>query len=383
MEKEMPEISIVLPCQNEEQALPFCLRKIKEIIEKNKLSAEIIVSDSSFDKSPAIAQREGVILVKHDQPGYGRALLEGFKKARGKYIFFADADGTYDFSEIPRFIEELKRGYDLVIGNRFTGRMEKNSMPFLRKYIGNPFFSFLFKFFFGIKIKDPHSGIRALKKEILKKLDLQTNDMEFASEMIIKAKKNNLKIKEISTSYFCRKGRSKLKNFAHGWQHLKLILVYSPFFIFFLPGILLLFSGFFFLFYFYFFSPYFFGIKFFYHPMFIFSLMVLIGYQLIFFALFAKIYSLFLFKEKNKNFEKILKFLTIEKGIFFGLFFILFGLLIYLFVLSEWLKFHFSPLLETKRAIIGFTFISLGVQTIFSSFMLSILLLKKNDRDIH
>lgn len=381
MKKEIPEISIVLPCQNEEKTLLFCLRKIKETILKNHLSAEIIVSDSSIDQSPEIAKKEKVILVKHDKDGYGRALKEGFKFAKGKYIFFADADATYNFEEIPFFIEELKKGYDLVIGNRFGKKMEKGAMPFLRRYIGNPLFSLLFRIFFGIKLKDPHSGVRAFKKEILKKLDLQTNGMEFASEMLIKAKKNNLKIKEIPALYFKRQGRSKLKNFSDGWQHLRLIIVYSPFLFFFLPGLFLFLIGGVFMVYSYFFPLSFLGIKFFYHPMFIFSLLILVGYQLIFFAFFTKVYSLLIFKEKNKILEKILKFLTIEKGIILSLILILFGFLIYFFVFYEWIKFRFSPLLETKRSIIALTLIFLGVQTFFFSFLMSVLSLKKDDRN--
>jgi len=381
MKEEIPEISIILPCQNEEKALPFCLGKIKETILKNNLSAEIIVSDSSIDQSPEIAKREGVILVKHNKDGYGQALKEGFRVARGKYIFFADADGTYNFEEIPIFIEELKRGYHLVIGNRFGGKIEKGAMPFLRRYIGNPIFSLLFRIFFGIKLKDPHSGIRAFKKEILENLNLQTNGMEFASEMLIKAKKNNLKIKEIPTLYFRRQGRSKLRNFSDGWQHLRLIIIYSPFLFFFLPGFFLFSLGGFFLIYSYFFSISFWGIKFFYHPMFIFSLMVLVGYQLIFFAFFTKVYSFLIFKERNKMLEKIFKFLTIEKGILLALFLILFGFLVYFFVFYEWIKFRFSPFLETKRSIIALTLIFLGVQTFFFSFLLSVLSLRKDDRN--
>jgi glycosyltransferase involved in cell wall biosynthesis len=157
-----PEISIILPCRNEEQALPFCLQQIKETIQKNNLSAEIIVSDSSTDKSPEIVLRQAqdrpkntdVILVKHDKEGYGRAYLEAFKIAKGKYIFMADADNTYDFSRIPDFVKELKNGFDLVIGNRLSGNIEEGAMPALNRHLGTPVLSFLLKLFFGAKIID-------------------------------------------------------------------------------------------------------------------------------------------------------------------------------------------------------------------------------------
>ena len=175
-----PEISIILPCRNEEQAIEFCLKQIKEVIKKNKLNAEIIVSDSSTDNSPIIAKKNKVMLIKHNKEGYGNAYLEAFPYAKGKYIFMADCDGTYDFNETPKFIEELKQGNNLVIGNRFAGTMEKDSMPFLNKYIGNPVLSGILRLFFFTKIKDSHSGMRAITKQALNKLNLKTAGMEFA-----------------------------------------------------------------------------------------------------------------------------------------------------------------------------------------------------------
>lgn len=219
-----PEISIILPCRNEEQALPFCLEKIKKVIQINNLSAEIIVSDSSVDKSPQIARENKVILVKHDKAGYGTAYLEGFKKAKGKYVFMADADGTYDFDEIPRFICQLKNSCDFVIGNRFSGKMETFSMSKERQFIGNPLLTLAIKILFNSKINDSQCGIRAIKKECLEKLNLQSTGMEFASEMVIKAVKNNFKIKELPINYKRRIGQSKLNPILDGLRHLKLII---------------------------------------------------------------------------------------------------------------------------------------------------------------
>jgi len=222
-----PEISIILPCRNEEQALPFCLEQIKKVITKNNLSAEIIVSDSSTDKSPEIAIKENVVLLKHNKEGYGIAYLEAFKIAEGKYIFMADADASYDFNEIPNFIKQLDSGYDMVIGNRFAGKMHNKSMTFSRKYIGNPVLSFMLRLFFKTNIKDSQCGMRAIKREQMEKLNLQATGMEFASEMIIKALKNNLKIKELPIDYYPRKGESKLKPFRDAGRHIKFMFLYS------------------------------------------------------------------------------------------------------------------------------------------------------------
>lgn len=225
-ENSPPEISIILPCHNEQEALPFCLAQIKKNIKQNNLNAEIIVSDSSTDKSPEIARSESAILVKHGKEGYGIAYLEAFKIARGKYVFMADADGTYDFAEIPNFLKYLRENYDFVLGDRFSGKMEKGAMPFLHK-LGNPLLSGMLRLFFGTKISDSHCGMRAISKKSLEKLNLQTIGMEFASEMVVKSLKNNLKIKELPINYYKRKGKSKLRTFSDGWRHFRFMVLYK------------------------------------------------------------------------------------------------------------------------------------------------------------
>lgn len=372
-----PEISIILPCQNEEQALAFCLKQIKETVKKNRLSAEIIVSDSSFDKSPQIAKKEKVILIKHNKDGYGNAYLEAFKKTRGKYIFMADADGTYEFNKIPHFIEELKNGYDFVIGNRFSGKMDKDAMPTLNKYLGNPVLSFILRLFFNAKIKDSQSGMRAIKKTSLKKLDLRTVGMEFASEMIIKALRNNLRIKELPINYRKRIGISKLKPYSDAWKHMRFMLLYSPTFLFFVPGVLLFLLGSLSMLWLYFGTPKIFEIKLFYHPMFLSSLVSIIGYQLIIFAGFAKIYSITHLKEKSPSFEKLFQYITIEKAIAIGGLIMILGATIFVFILVKWLNSGLDELNEIKNSIMALTLLTVGTQTIFSSFMLSILGIKE------
>jgi len=372
------EISIILPCQNEELALPFCLKKIKETVKSNNLSAEIIVSDSSTDKSPDIAEEYGAVLIKHDKDGYGTAYQEAFKIAKGRYIFMADADGTYDFTRIPDFINELEKGNELVIGNRLSGKIEEGAMPWQNRYIGTPILSFVLKIFFGAKIEDSQSGMRAIRKADLEKLGIQTTGMEFASEMIVKAIRNGLKIKEIPVDYYKRIGQSKLRPFSDAWKHIRFMLLYSPLFLFFVPGLIFFLLGAISMLWLYLFSPKIFGIKLFYHPMFFSSALIIIGYQLIIFSAFAKIYSLTHLKEHNERLEKMFKYITIERAGITGIIISFVGLLIYFLIFAKWVNAGFGSLNEVKNSIVALTLIVVGVQTVFSSFMLSILGIKGN-----
>ncbi|MAG02463.1 dolichol-P-glucose synthetase, partial [Candidatus Pacearchaeota archaeon] len=331
-----PELSIILPCRNEEQALPTCLESIREVIKKNNLNAEIIVSDSSIDKSPEIAKKHKAILLKHDKIGYGNAYLEAFKIAKGKYLFMADADNTYNFSYIPEFLSALKENNDFVIGNRFSGMMEKDSMPLTHKYLGNPVLSFILRLFFQTKIRDSHCGMRAIKKESLEKLNLQTSGMEFASEMIIKAIKNNLKIKEIPINYKKRIGNSKLNSLGDAWRHLRFMFIYSPFFLFFIPGLILFLIGINTLLLLYFGKLKILGIQLIIHPMFLSSLLIIIGYQLIIFSVFAKSYAITHLKEPPVL-QKLYKYLSIEKVATLGIIATILGITIYLSIFLNWI----------------------------------------------
>lgn len=371
------ELSVILPCRNEEKALDFCLKEIKKTLKENKIKAEIIVSDSSWDNSPKIAKGNKVKLLRHGQEGYGLAYLEAFKIAQGKYIFMADSDCTYDFKEIPRFLSQLKKGQDFVIGNRFGGKIEEGAMPWLHQHIGNPLFSFLFRLFFKIKIKDPHCGMRAIRKDALEKLNLQTKGMEFASEMVIKAAKKNLKIKELEINYYKRKGFSKLHSFSDGWKHLRFMLLYSPMFLFFIPGLIIFSMGLAGMIIFYFSSPKISGLQFYFHPMFLFLALLASGYQIIIFGLFAKSYSHIHLEEPSVFLEKLYKYLTIERVGTLGIAVCLLGFVIFFYIFFKWIFSGLSALDEAKNALLGVSFIILGIQTIFSSFMLSILGIKK------
>lgn len=377
MTDKNPELSIILPCLNEGQALGLCLDRIKNIIGKNNLDAEIIVVDNgSTDNSCEIAIEKKVKLIHEKELGYGATYLKGFEAALGRYLFLADPDGSYDFNEIPKFIEQLKNGYDFVIGNRFGGKMEKGAMSWLRRYIGNPILSGILRLFFRTKIHDTHCGMRALTKASLKKLNLRTTGMEFASEMVIKAIKNDLKIKEFPIDYYRRIGASKLKSFADGWRHLRFMLLHSPLYLFFIPGLFLFLIGLISISWMYLGSPEVLGIKLFYHPMFLSTLLIIIGYQLIIFSFFAKTYAIIHLGDKP-ILDNLYKYITIEKAGIVGILMSVMGIVIYLIIFLKWLHSGFSELSEVKNSIVALTLTIIGIQTIFSSFMLSILGIKE------
>ncbi|MBT4135293.1 glycosyltransferase family 2 protein [archaeon] len=369
-----PEISIILPCRNEEKALPLCLKKINQIIKENNLNAEIIVSDSSWDNSPNIAKSfENTRLIKHDKKGYGIAYIEGFNAAKGKYIFMADADCTYDFNEIPKFISYLKQGYDFVMGDRFAYPFEKGVMSFSHRYIGNPILSTMLRILFGTTVKDSHCGMRAITKSAYNQLKLKTPGMEYASEMVIKAVKNKLKIKELPIHYHKREGDSKLETMKDGWRHLRFMLLYSPLFLFFIPGIIAFILGISLGSWMYFGTAKIFGLTLIHHPMFIASLLTIMGYQLIFFGIFIKTYAIIHLEERSRVLKTLQRKINLESGLIFGSFLILSGIIIYLLILIKWINADFGTLNQFNNAIIALTLLSLGIQTIFSSFMLSII----------
>jgi len=379
---EKTKISIILPCLNEEKSISYCLDEVKTVIKNNSLNAEVIVVDNnSDDNSFSIVSKyknnfPELVIIKEEKRGYGFAYLKGLSIAKGQYIYMADSDGTYNFRELPIFINKLEEGYDMAIGNRFSNNMEDGSMSWSHKYIGNPFLSFLVRLFFKVKIHDIHCGARAISQESLNKLSLYTGGMEFASEMIIRARKENLNITEIPISYNKRIGESKLNSLADGWRHLRFILLYSPFLVFLLPGLLIFFSGTILMSIFYFYEPVFWGIKFYTHPIFLFSLMMILGYQLIIFSLFSKIYAITHLGDNNKMIESMFRYITLEKIIFIGIFMMIIGVFIYLSIFRGWIDSGFGSLDEIKGSIIGLTIIVIGFQTFFSSFMFSILGIK-------
>lgn len=220
-------LTILIPCLNEEETLGICIKKAKQAIKENKLEAEILISDNgSEDNSIQIAKQEGARILEVEEKGYGKALIEGTKVAKGKYIIMADADDSYNFLEINEFIRELEEGYDLVIGNRYQGKMEKGSMKLLHKFIGTPILSFIVRKKYKIQIHDVNCGMRAYNKEKMIQTNCEATGMEYATEMLIKAKKNNLRIKEIPINFYQdkRNKKSHLRTLQDGIRHLGVII---------------------------------------------------------------------------------------------------------------------------------------------------------------
>ena len=377
MMEEQIALSVVLPCLNEEAGLEFCLPKIHSTIKKMGVSAEVIVVDNgSTDKSSAVALKGGARVVQETVPGYGAACMKGLAEAKGTYLFLADADGSYDFEEIPNFLNGLLQGQDFVIGDRLKGKIEKGAMPWSHRHIGNPLLSSLLRLFFRTTIHDVHCGMRAIKKNAYQSLPLMTTGMEFASEMIVMALKKRLRISELTINYHHRKGVSKLKRISDGWRHLRFMLLYKPFVLFFLPGVLLLSAGIVTFPFLYFGGLTFFRIRFYHHPMFLSSLFIIMGYQLVLFALFAKTYAINHLGD-SPVLERFYRYMNIERACAIGLAVAALGSLIYLQIFGKWLATHLGALNETKNALLGLTLLVLGIQTVFSAFMLSILGIKQ------
>lgn len=378
-----PIISIVLPCLNEEASIKTCLEDIQQLIQRHQWHAEVIVvNNNSTDRSAVLLEEQQKIFpelhITHESKrGYGSAYLHGFALAQGTYIVMADIDQTYDFSELDRFIEALTHGADFVIGNRFSGNMHKNAMPWHHRTLGNPVLSFLVRLFFKTPVRDVHCGMRAIRRTTLAQLNLNTPGMEFASEMIIKAVQKKIPITEVPISYHPRIGDSKLRSFADGWRHLRFMLLYSPLYLFLFPGILFFVLGALSMIAIYFGVFSIIGIQFVVHPMFVSALLMIVGYQLITFAGFAKAYAFTHLGEKSPFLQKLFHLFSIETASVIGLIGITLGITIYVFILHNWISSGFGSLNEIKNAIVGLTFAVLGVQTISAAFMTSILSIRE------
>ena len=238
------EVSVVMPCLNEEETIGACIEKAQNTLNELGIQGEIVIADNgSTDTSVEIAERLGARVVHQPLQGYGAAYLAGIAAAAGQYIIMGDSDDTYDFTDLERFITPLRNGYDFVIGNRLKGKILRGAMPPLHRYIGNPVLTGILNLLFRSGISDAHCGMRSFTQEAYQQMELRTTGMEFASEMIIKAIKADLKIEEIPITYYPREGESKLNSFRDGWRHLRFMLMLSPTYLFLIPGILLFLLG--------------------------------------------------------------------------------------------------------------------------------------------
>lgn len=356
-------VSVVIPSMDEEETIGVCIDKIRKVFDGCGIAGEIIVSDSSRDRTPIIAKDRGAKVIAPDEKGYGCACTSAFKRAKGEYVVIGDADDTYDFMEMPMLLEPLKKGEaDFVIGSRLEGKMEKGAMPWHHRWIGNPVLTGFLNLFLKVGISDAHCGFRAIKREALEKLDLDSDGMEFASEMIMAAVDKGLRIKEVPISYYKRKnGNSKLSSFQDGWRHLKFMLMHAPDYLFVYPGMFLLFLGLFLMF------SALLNVNLGYipgaHSMVAGSLLTIAGYQAVFFGLFAKVYGG----------NSMPRFLTLERGATAGALMFVVGAVYVGYLVLGWVSSGFKSLPLIQLDILGLTFVALGIQTFFSSFTLSII----------
>ena len=378
------EFSIVMPCLNESETLEICIRKAQRSLRDLNVTGEVLIADNgSKDGSQSIAVRMGARLVNIETRGYGAALRGGIAAAQGKFIIMGDADDSYDFSNLSLFVEKLREGYDLVMGNRFKGGIKPKAMPPLHRYFGNPVLTTLGRLFFHSPSGDFHCGLRGFTKDAVMRMSLRTTGMEFASEMVVKATLMKMRIAEVPTTLF-PDGRSRpphLRSWRDGWRHLRFLLLYSPRWLFLYPGILLMFlgliAGLWLLE-----GPQIIGnITLNVHTLLYAALAVIIGFQAIIFSVFTKIFAMTEgFLPEDPRLRGMFHYITLEVGLLVGSLFVLAGLAGSFCALNLWRLRSFGPLdsSETLRLVIpAFTALTLGCQTILSSFFLSVLGLKR------
>lgn len=366
-----PEISVILPTMNEEEGVGACIAAIKDAFEEQGLEGEIIISDSSTDCTPQIARSAGAIVVKPDKKGYGYAYKYAIQYARGDYVVIGDADTTYDYRQIPHLLRPIVNNEaDFVIGSRFDGEIKSGAMPPLHRYIGNPFLTGFLNFFYDVGVSDAHSGFRAIRRDALESLDLRSNGMEFASEMIIRASAQNLRIKEVPITYHPREGDATLNSFRDGWRHVKFMMLNTPVYLFSVPGTLLMTIGTTLMTLAFFqvsFGPDTFGI----HTMVAGSLVLIIGYQIFVLGVFSSILLDSIEQKSDPITRVVTEQFSLELGASLGSVLLLAGVSIASYFVGKWIASGFKTLPYIFGDIVAFTAILLGVQTIFYSFFLS------------
>jgi glycosyltransferase involved in cell wall biosynthesis len=373
---EEPLVTVVIPCLNEEDNIETCVRRAREAMDAAGIDGEVVVADNaSEDRSAELAAAAGARVVTEPRRGYGSAYLAGFCAARGSYIVMADADLTYDFGEIPRFVEHLDAGAQLVMGDRMDN-IHPGAMPWLHRYVGNPVLTGILNFFFRTGVNDAHCGMRAIRRDVLPRLDLRTTGMEFASEMVIRASKEKLDIREFPIEYHPRGGESKLSSFRDGWRHLRFLLVHSPTHLFVLPGAVMsgigllvtLVSVL---------GLEVFGREWQLHSMIAGALLLIVGTQVVALGLCAHAYGTYFMGEKDPWFDRMRARYKLEHGLLLGGAILLTGFAMALVIVGLWLDRGLGALSEERLAVLAATLMIVGIQIFFSSFLLSILGLRR------
>ncbi|MFH5801174.1 glycosyltransferase family 2 protein [Haladaptatus sp. CMAA 1911] len=369
--EETPTLSVIMPTLNEEGGIAECIEMVKRGINEIGVTTEIIISDSSTDRTPEIAREMGAIVIEPDQPGYGYAYRYAFERARGDYVAIGDADTTYDFEDLPRLLNELNESdADMVMGSRLEGEIKPGSMPKLHQYIGNPLLTKFLNVFYGAGVSDAHSGFRVIEREAYEELELKTTGMEYASEMIMEAGARDMTIKEVPIIYHEREGDATLDSFSDGWRHVKFMLVNAPGYLFSVPAMLLTGIGLLVMLLAYT-GITINGVHVGLHSMIAGSLLAITGYQVGSLGVFATVAGNPIKQSRQPIMGWILKQLRLEHAATLGVLLFAGGAAYATFLVVQWVSSGFVELPLLMDDILALTAIVLGVQTVFSAFFMS------------
>ncbi|MDD1730179.1 MAG: glycosyltransferase family 2 protein [Methanospirillum sp.] len=370
-----PDVSVVVPALNEEKTIGACIERIKEGCTSAGLSYEIIIADSSTDRTPIIASEMGARVIHPEKRGYGNAYLAGFSYATGRILVIGDADNTYDFRIIPEMIRPIQQGEaDMVIGSRMSGVILPGAMPALHQYLGNPLLTLLLNLAFKTHFSDCHSGFRAISREALSRLSLHTGGMEFASEMMIEAGKMNLRVTEIPITYYPRQSPSNLHSFADGWRHFRFIMLEKPLPFLAIPGGLFAVFGLFMM-GFVLLNAHGGGSGF--HSFILGVVFLTGGMQLAMMGITLKAFAVTNgFDVCGRWFRPMLRYRTLEYLLFGGGLLMILGFINGISILSDWIQRSFGELSQVLNALITLCSIILGLQMVFTAILVSMMLLK-------
>jgi glycosyltransferase involved in cell wall biosynthesis len=374
------ELTILMPCLNEAETLAVCIRKAFSFLERSCIVGEVLVADNgSTDRSREIAIEEGALVVPVAMRGYGAALLGGIAAARGRYVIMGDADDSYDFLSLMPFVKRLRAGADLVMGNRFLGGIESNAMPFLHRYLGNPVLSWLGRLFFSLRVHDFNCGLRGFNCDRIRELDLRASGMEFASEMVVRASLSGYCIEEVATT-LKKDGRSRpphLRTWSDGWRHLRFLLIYSPNWLFFYPGLFLtafglfgtiaLLPG----------EVFVAGIGFDIHTFIIACLATMVGLQSMFFAVISRRFAAARgLIPPSRRYGNVFELMTLEAILIVALIIGLGGLAGLTWCVATWAATGFGPLQYASMLrvlVTSATALAIGMQLAFTGFLAAIM----------
>ena len=370
----LPQISVIVPCLNEEQAVGRVVDQSLEGIRRTGRSGEVVVVDNgSTDSSAAVAAAHGARVVGEPRRGYGSAYLAGLATAQGEYLVMGDADGTYPMDELGTFVDRLESGDDLVVGSRFNGTIHGDAMPFLNRFVGNPVLTGMLNVLFGVKISDAHCGMRALRRGALPALDLHSTGMEFASEMVFKAYRRGLTVSEVPIDYYPRVGESKLNRFGDAWRHMRFMLLYSPSWLYLGPGSVLFLIGLLGMVVLATGPLDILGRTWQIHTMLGFVAMTLIGAQVIQLGVFARTYARVRIGERDPLLERLGRHLRLEHGLLIGGVLVLLSFVGLVAVGAEWAVHGFGVLGRAYETALLVTGLGLGIQIVFGAFFLALI----------